>query len=68
MTVADTGPGPHQLMTVHEVAAALRVSRATVYRMVHTGALPGTRIGKSVRVTRRVVEDLLRSADTGESP
>lgn len=55
-------------MTVNEVAAALRMSRAAVHRMVHSGALPGTRIGRSVRVTRRVVEELLRSADMSEPP
>jgi excisionase family DNA binding protein len=65
MTISDTGPGPQQLMTVIEVAAVLRVSRATVYRLVHTGALPGKRVGRSVRVARRVVEQFLRDADTG---
>lgn len=59
---------PDDLMTVVEVAAALRVSRATVYRLVHSGALPGKRIGKSVRVTRPVVEEFLHHADTGGPP
>ena len=32
-----------QIVTVVEVAAVLRVSRATVYRLVHTGELSGMR-------------------------
>jgi excisionase family DNA binding protein len=39
-----------QLLTVREVAAILRVSRATVYRLVQTGALPVLRISNSIRV------------------
>ena len=47
MTTSDTGdPGlPTTYMTVPEVAAELRVSTATVYRLVHTGALQGKRFG-----------------------
>lgn len=67
MTVAHPGR-PHDLMTVVEVAAALRVSRATVYRLIHSGALPGKRIGKSVRVTRLVVEEFLHRAGTDGRP
>lgn len=52
-------------MTVREVAAALQVSRATVYRLIHAGDLPGMWVGKSVRVSRRVVEDFIRQADPG---
>ncbi len=61
-------PGLHQLMTVNEVAQALRVSRATVYRLVNSGALPGRRVGKSVRVARRIVEIFLRDAGTDGPP
>jgi excisionase family DNA binding protein len=60
----------HQLqrvMTVPEIATALRVSRATVYRLVNTGALPGMRVGKTVRVTRRAVQEFTRTP-TPQSP
>lgn len=59
---------PDDLLTVVEVAAALPVSRATVYRLVHSGALAGKRIGKSVRITRRGVEQFLYRAGTGGPP
>ena len=63
MTPADA-PLP-QFMTVHEVAAALRVSRATIYRLIGTGALGGARIGKSVRVPRHAVDEFLRRQADG---
>ena len=38
------------LYTIVEVAQILRVSKMTVYRMVHSGDLPAIRVGKSYRV------------------
>lgn len=38
------------LLTVGEVAAALRVSTMTVYRLINAGVLPAARIGRSFRV------------------
>jgi excisionase family DNA binding protein len=39
-----------RLLTVREVADRLRVSRATVYRLVHAGALPVLRVSNSIRI------------------
>ena len=39
-----------RFLTVTEVAATLRVSNMTVYRLINTGALPAIRIGKSFRI------------------
>ncbi|HWM58202.1 MAG TPA: helix-turn-helix domain-containing protein [Pseudonocardia sp.] len=49
-----------QFLTVAEVAAMMRVSKMTVYRMVHNGDLPAARVGRSFRVPKRAVEDFLR--------
>lgn len=46
-----------RLLTVGEVAATLRVSTMTVYRLINAGELPAARIGRSFRVQ---VEDLDR--------
>ncbi|HVL84979.1 MAG TPA: helix-turn-helix domain-containing protein [Pseudonocardia sp.] len=51
-----------QFLTVAEVAAMMRVSKMTVYRLVHGGDLPAARVGRSFRVPRRAVEEYLRSA------
>ena len=39
-----------RFMTVGEVAAILRVSTMTVYRLINAGQLPAVRIGRSFRV------------------
>jgi excisionase family DNA binding protein len=41
---------PTGYLTVSEVAAALRVSNMTVYRLVSAGDLPSVRVGRSVRL------------------
>src|SRR5665811_1317380 len=40
-----------RFLTVTEVAATLRVSNMTVYRLINTGSLAAVRIGKSVSYT-----------------
>jgi excisionase family DNA binding protein len=44
-----------QLLTVREVADRLRVSRATVYRLVQAGALPVLRVSNSIRVSENAL-------------
>lgn len=47
------------LMTVKEVAAALRVSQGTAYTLVVSGQLASVRIGRSIRVTPRAFEEFI---------
>ena len=51
-------------LTVAEVAAMMRVSKMTVYRLVHAGELAAVRVGRSFRVPERAVQDYLRDAYT----
>jgi len=51
-------------LTVTEVAAIMRVSKMTVYRLVHAGELSAVRVGRSFRVPERAVQDYLRDAYT----
>ena len=46
-------------LTVNEVAEQMRVSRMTVYRLVHSGELPAIRVGRSFRVPEQAVHDYL---------
>jgi excisionase family DNA binding protein len=39
------------LLTVGEVATRLRVSRATVYRLVRLGSIPALRVSNSIRIS-----------------
>lgn len=50
---------PPKYLTVAEIAALLRVSKMTVYRLVHTGALESIRIGRSFRIPEPAVRDYL---------
>lgn len=45
--------------TVAEVATRMRVSKMTVYRLVHAGELPAVRVGRSFRVPEHAVDDYL---------
>ncbi|WP_102509487.1 helix-turn-helix domain-containing protein [Sanguibacter massiliensis] len=49
-------------LTVGEVADAMRVSRMTVYRLVHAGEMPAIRVGKSFRVPASALEQYLAEA------
>jgi excisionase family DNA binding protein len=51
-----------RFLTVAEVAGVMRVSKMTVYRMVHGGELPAVRVGRSFRVPEKAVHDYLRAA------
>ena len=55
-------PEQGDFLTVAEVAQLTRVSRMTVYRLVHSGRLPAVQIGRSFRVPRAAVDDYLRDA------
>ena len=48
-----------QFVTVAEVADLMRVSKMTVYRMIHAGELPAMRVGKSFRVPQGAVQALI---------
>ena len=53
-----------EIYTVEEVAAKLRVSPRTVYRMVQRGELRGVRVGDLYRIPREAFEAFMR----GERP
>ncbi|MCA1722450.1 MAG: helix-turn-helix domain-containing protein [Actinobacteria bacterium] len=53
-----------RFLTVAEVAAIMRVSKMTVYRMVHSGELTSVRVGRSFRVPEQAVHEYLRGAFT----
>lgn len=49
-----------RFLTVAEVAKMMRVSKMTVYRLVHGGTLPAVRVGRSFRVPEQAVEQYLQ--------
>jgi excisionase family DNA binding protein len=56
---------PDGLLTVREVAEAMRVSTMTVYRLIKAGELPAIRVGKHFRIRRRDLTGYLDSRMVG---
>ncbi|MFC3300329.1 helix-turn-helix domain-containing protein [Arthrobacter agilis] len=57
-----------QFLTVAEVADLMRVSKMTVYRLVHAGDLPAVQFGRSYRVPESSVEEFLHRAQVDSHP
>jgi excisionase family DNA binding protein len=51
-----------QFLSVAEVAAALRIDRKTVHKLLASGALPHVRLGRIVRIPAAVLQSLCKSA------
>lgn len=56
--LSDRGFG-EPLLTVGEVAAVMRVSNMTVYRLIKAGHLSAIRVGKNYRIRRSDVDRYL---------
>jgi excisionase family DNA binding protein len=59
MAVGMSSLSEIKFLTVAEVATVMRVSKMTVYRLVHSGELASVRVGRSFRVPERAVHDYL---------
>ena len=57
-----------QLLTIFEVAAILRVSKHTVYRLVHDGDLEAIRVGRSFRIPQHAISAIRRANSGDEYP
>ncbi len=55
--------GRSAFLTVAEVAVLLRTSKMTIYRLVESGSLPAKKIGRSIRIHERAVDDFMAAAD-----
>lgn len=51
-----------KFLTVAEVAAIMRVSKMSVYRLIHSGELEAVRFGRSFRVAEPAVDAYLRGS------
>ena len=52
-----------ELLTVSEVADALRVSPMSIYRFIHSGELHALRVGKSYRVRASDLAAYLKASE-----
>lgn len=62
MNSSDRPLSEVRFLTIAEVATVMRVSKMTVYRLVHSGDLPAVRVGRSYRVPEQAVHDYLRDS------
>ena len=68
MSDRDTTTRP-ELLTVAQVAAMLRLSERSVWRMTSTGELPRPlRFGRAVRWRRQTILDRLRDMEKNATP
>jgi excisionase family DNA binding protein len=51
-----------KFLNVYEVSLIMRVSKMTVYRLVHAGELEAIRVGRSFRVPEEAVTSYLGAA------
>ena len=65
MMASETPLSDVRFLTVAEVATIMRVSKMTVYRLVHSGELEAIRVGRSFRVPEQAVNQYLRAAYVG---
>src|ERR1700721_761525 len=65
MMANETPLSDVRFLTVAEVATIMRVSKMTVYRLVHSGELEAIRVGRSFRVPEQAVNQYLRDAFVG---
>jgi excisionase family DNA binding protein len=62
MAAGETPLSNVRFLTVAEVASIMRVSKMTVYRLVHSGELEAIRVGRSFRVPEQAVSRYLKDS------
>ena len=62
MSANETPLSDVRFLTVAEVASIMRVSKMTVYRLVHSGELEAIRVGRSFRVPEQAVNQYHRDS------
>jgi len=53
--------GPHEIMTIDELAEYVKISKSTLYKLAQEGKLPGQKIGKRWRFHKEAIDGWLKS-------
>ena len=61
MSTNEKGTPQSRTYTVNDIAAILGIGRATAYKLANSGAFKTIRIGNMIRISRKSVEDWLKS-------
>ena len=62
VTPLEGGFADVRFLTVAEVATMMRLSKMSVYRLIHSGELEAVRFGRSFRVSEQAVDTYLRDS------
>lgn len=63
--VKRSGYVGESLLTVAEVAATMRVSKMTVYRLIKARQLPALKVGKNYRIRESDIDQYLTDRSVG---
>ena len=65
---SNSSPNEIQLLNVDEVSVLLKTSKSHIYQLIQRGEIPSIRIGKSVRVREKDLNEfLLKNISTADS-
>lgn len=69
-TASENSPARGKIYTVGEVAETMRVSRMSIYRLIHAGDLQSLKVGHNFRVTQAALDSFVAQADytPGDGP
>ncbi len=56
------------LLSVEEAAASLRVSRATLYNLLHSGAFSAVKVGRRTLISREALQAYVASLPPWTAP
>lgn len=57
--IAKARPGADLWLDVRGVELYLHLSRRTIYRLVKQGVFPCARIGRQIRINKRIIDEVL---------
>lgn len=63
--VKRSGYVGESLLTVAEVAATMRVSKMTIYRLIKSRQLPALKVGKNYRIRESDIDQYLTDRSVG---
>jgi excisionase family DNA binding protein len=65
ITAIEIAKNPQKMYRAQEVAAQWGCSAAMAYKLMASGAIPTVRLGRSVRVPQRALEEWIAKNTTG---
>ena len=54
------GRTPNDIMSIEDLAAYLRISQSTLYKLAQDGRLPGQKVGKRWRFHKQAIDEWLK--------